>query len=93
MVAPKIWITWLTEITFVEHKKSFIDDQRAGPYKVWHHTHRFEEKDGKTLMTDDVTYVLPFGILGKIMNWLYVGKQVEHIFDERKRLCAELFGE
>lgn len=90
-VAPLTWITWLTEITFIEHKKSFIDDQRTGPYKVWHHTHSFEEKDGKTIMRDDVTYVLPFGIFGKIANALYVNRQVKSIFDERAKITEEIF--
>lgn len=90
-IFPFVWITWLTEITFIDDKKSFIDDQLIGPFKVWHHIHTFEEKDGKVLMTDEVTYVLPFGILGKIAKLLYVGGQVEHIFDERKRLTEEVF--
>ncbi len=91
MILPKIWVNWLTEITFVEHKKSFIDDQRVGPYKVWHHTHRFEQKGDKVLMTDNVTYVLPFGLLGKVVNFLFVGKQINSIFDERKKLTEEIF--
>ncbi len=90
-VAPFIWLSWLTEITFIDDRKSFIDDQRSGPYKVWHHTHRFEEKDGKTLMIDDVTYVMPFGIFGKLANILYVKRQVKQIFDERQKLSAEIF--
>ncbi|BDS05493.1 SRPBCC domain-containing protein [Oceaniferula spumae] len=90
-VAPMIWVTWLTEITLVDDRKTFIDDQRVGPYKVWHHTHRFEEKEDGVLMTDDVTYVLPFGIFGRLANALFVRRQLNHIFDERARLTDAIF--
>ncbi|MFK7910176.1 MAG: hypothetical protein AB8F34_06185 [Akkermansiaceae bacterium] len=90
-VAPLVWLTWLTEITHVDHKKSFIDDQRIGPYKVWHHTHRFEQRDGGVVMTDQVTYVMPFGIFGKIAHALFVKNKLAHIFDERERLCGAVF--
>lgn len=89
-VAPLIWVTWLTEITRVDAPNSFVDDQRIGPYKVWHHTHRFKEHDGGVLMTDEVTYVMPLGILGRIAHALFVKRQLRHIFDERGRLCQEI---
>lgn len=90
-VAPMIWVDWLTEITQVEPMQSFVDDQRIGPYKLWHHTHRFEEQNDGVLMTDEVTYALPFGPLGEIVHRLYVKRQLRHIFDERERLAAERF--
>lgn len=90
-VAPFIWVTWLTEITKVNDRESFVDDQRIGPYKVWHHTHRFEQHEGGVLMTDEVTYVMPLGILGDIVHALFVKNKLRHIFDERERLCAEYF--
>lgn len=90
-IAPLLWVNWLTEITHVEPKTSFIDDQRIGPYSVWHHTHSFEETADGTLMTDSITYALPFGILGKVAHRLYVKKQLKHIFDQRSRLTEEIF--
>lgn len=90
-VAPFIWVTWLTEITKVAEPFFFIDDQRVGPYKVWHHTHRFEESDEGVLMKDEVTYVMPFGILGRLVHALFVRRQLRHIFDERERLCSGIF--
>lgn len=90
-VAPLIWVTWLTEITLVDAPHTFIDDQRSGPYKLWHHTHRFEEKNGGVLMTDEVTYVMPFGIIGRIAHALFVKAQLRHIFSERERLCHNIF--
>jgi ligand-binding SRPBCC domain-containing protein len=90
-VAPAIWVDWLTEITYVDEKVSFVDDQRIGPYKVWHHTHRFQETADGVLMTDDIIYELPFGPLGKLVHELYVKNQLEYIFNERKRLTDEIF--
>lgn len=90
-VAPLVWVKWLTEITVVETNKHFVDDQRIGPYKVWHHTHTFEENEQGVLMTDDVVYALPFGPLGQLVHAIYVKSQLKHIFDERHRLCNELF--
>lgn len=90
-VAPFVWVNWLTEITLVEGNKRFVDDQRLGPYKVWHHTHSFEETSEGVMMTDDVVYALPFGLIGQLVHALYVKSQLKHIFDERKRLTEEIF--
>lgn len=92
-VAPAVWVDWLTEITYVNDKESFVDDQRIGPYKVWHHTHRFREENGGVTMTDDVIYELPFGPLGKIVHTLYVENQLDFIFNERARLTDEIFNQ
>jgi len=90
-IAPMVWVKWLTEITLVEGKKRFVDDQRIGPYKVWHHTHQFEENAGGVLMTDDVIYALPYGPIGAIAHRLHVKKKLRYIFDERSRLIGEIF--
>ncbi len=82
---------WVTEITHVEESKYFIDEQRFGPYKFWHHLHRFEERNGKLIMEDIVNYALPFGILGRIVNKLFVGKKVKEIFTHREKVLDELF--
>lgn len=92
-IAPAIWVDWLTEITHVEEKSSFIDDQRIGPYQVWHHTHRFTEHPEGVLMTDDVLYSLPFGPLGKLVHALFVKSQLDFIFNERARLVDEYFSQ
>ena len=92
-VAPFIWVKWLTEITMVDDHSSFIDEQRLGPYKIWHHIHRFEKQKNCVLMTDEVTYVMPFGILGRIAHALFVKKKLQHIFDERQRLTEAVFSE
>lgn len=90
--APLLRSTWLTEITHVEERKYFIDVQRFGPYRFWHHEHRFVEADGAVEMTDRVTYALPFGLLGEVVHAAWVRSKLEHIFDFRKKKVAELFG-
>lgn len=83
---------WMTEITHVSDKKFFVDEQRFGPYKLWHHQHHFKEIDGGVEMTDIVHYALPLGILGEIAHSLFVKKQLNDIFDYRYKKVEELFG-
>ena len=84
-------LTWLTEITQVKEKEYFIDEQRVGPYKIWHHEHKIIPADGGVLMTDLVTYQPPFGFLGRIANSLLIRKKLEAIFDYRKTLMNNTF--
>jgi len=74
---------WATEIRRWMPPKRFVDVQLKGPYQLWHHTHRFEPKDGGTLMTDIVRYRLPLGIVGRVVHHLKVRRDVERIFDYR----------
>jgi ligand-binding SRPBCC domain-containing protein len=83
---------WMTEITQVVDKKFFIDEQRYGPYSLWHHQHHFKAVDGGVEMTDIVHYKLPFWFLGDIANTLFVKKQLDEIFDFRFKKVEELFG-
>lgn len=80
---------WMTEITHVEDKKYFIDEQRFGPYCLWHHQHHFKEVENGVEMTDIVHYKLPLGILGRIAHGLFVKKQLKEIFDYRYKVVAE----
>lgn len=82
---------WVTEITHVKEKEYFIDEQRFGPYKFWHHLHQFRIENGELIMVDKVNYALPFGIIGRIVHSLFVRKRVEGIFDYRKKVLDELF--
>ncbi|MEO7045683.1 MAG: SRPBCC family protein [Ferruginibacter sp.] len=83
---------WMTEITHVSDKKYFVDEQRFGPYSLWHHQHHFKEVSGGVEMTDIVHYKLPFWFLGDIANTILVRKQLKGIFDFRKIKTEELFG-
>jgi ligand-binding SRPBCC domain-containing protein len=87
-----IKMTWVTEITHVDDKKYFVDEQRMGPYKMWHHQHKIEEVDGGVMMEDIVTYQPPFGILGAIANSLFIKKQLKSIFDYRTIAVNKKFG-
>lgn len=81
-------VRWRTEITGWQPPYQFVDEQLRGPYKLWHHTHVFEERAGGTLCTDRVRYS-PRG--GALMNWLFVRRDVERIFDYRRQRLVEQF--
>lgn len=93
-VSPVLGIPlyWMTEITHVEDRKYFVDEQRFGPYSMWHHQHHFKEVPGGVEMTDIVHYKLPFWFLGDIAQGLFVKKQLQHIFDYRFKKVEALFG-
>jgi ligand-binding SRPBCC domain-containing protein len=85
-------IYWMTEITQVADKKYFIDEQRFGPYALWHHQHHFKEINSGVEMTDIIHYKNPFWLLGDIVNALFVKKQLNGIFEYRFKKVEELFG-
>ena len=92
-VTPVLGIpmSWLTEITHVSDKKYFVDEQRYGPYAMWHHQHFIEPHKDGILMTDIVTYKMPLGILGRIAHWLFVKRQLNSIFNYRFQKMEEIF--
>lgn len=94
-VSPVLGIkmTWVTEITHVADHHFFVDEQRVGPYAVWHHEHKIEEIEGGVLMTDIVTYKPPFGLLGQLANTIFIRKQIESIFAYRDKAVIDIFGE
>ena len=83
---------WMTEITHVKDRVYFIDEQRYGPYSLWHHQHRFTEIAGGIEMTDIVHYKIPFWFIGDIANALFVKHQLKTIFDYRFTTIEEKFG-
>lgn len=83
---------WVTEITHVSDKKYFIDEQRFGPYSLWHHTHFLKEIEGGVQMEDIVRYKLPFGILGQLIHPILVKPKLDEIFEFRKNKLNQLFG-
>lgn len=82
---------WTTEITVVKENQYFIDEQRFGPYALWHHKHFFEPTANGVKMTDIVHYALPLGFIGRIMNALVVKNKVKEIFDNRVVKVNEIF--
>ena len=87
-----IKLNWMTEITHVKDHEYFVDEQRFGPYALWHHQHHFKEIPGGVEMTDMLNYAIPYGIIGRLSNTLLVGKQVKKIFDYRVKAIEERFG-
>lgn len=90
--ALNIPLYWMTEITHVKDLEYFIDEQRFGPYSLWHHQHHFREVQNGVEMTDIIHYKLPFWLLGDLANTLFVKKQLKEIFDFREKKVKEMFG-
>ncbi|MDI9311152.1 MAG: SRPBCC family protein [Limnohabitans sp.] len=89
---PLITMEWVTEITHMEDKKYFVDEQRFGPYTFWHHKHFFTEIDGGVFMKDIVHYKVPFGIIGQLFHPIIVKPKLDEIFKFRTKKLTELFG-
>lgn len=83
---------WMTEIKNAQEPNFFIDEQRQGPYSLWHHKHYFKEIEGGVEMRDLVHYKLPMGWLGVIAHQLFVRKKLEAIFDYRTTQLDKIFG-
>src|SRR5690606_21756705 len=85
-------ISWVSEITHLNKPFYFVDEQRFGPYKLWHHEHLLSTgKNGETIIEDIVSYVVPFGIFGRLLNHFIIRKKLSAIFAYRKKVLDELF--
>ncbi|WP_442264496.1 SRPBCC family protein [Tenacibaculum sp. ZS6-P6] len=95
IVTPVLGIKtkWVTEITHVQHQEYFVDEQRFGPYSLWHHKHFIKEINGGVEMEDIIDYKIPLGILGQMVHPFLVKPKLEEIFSYRKTKLIELFGE
>ena len=87
---PLIKMEWLTEIKQLEKNSFFIDEQRIGPYSLWHHQHSFIETDEGVLVSDLVHYALPFYPISEIAHILFVKKELKEIFDYREKVISSL---
>ena len=87
-----IKMNWVTEITHIKDKEYFIDEQRFGPYAMWHHEHFFKEIPGGVHMSDKLTYAIAPGPIGGLADKLIVGKKVRDIFAYREKAIIEMFG-
>ncbi len=83
---------WVTEITHVKDKHYFVDEQRFGPYALWHHKHFIRPIEGGIEMEDIIDYKVPLGILGQLVHPFLVKPKLEEIFKCRKERLEELFG-
>jgi ligand-binding SRPBCC domain-containing protein len=91
---PLPWMhsNWLTEITQVSTGRYFEDQQRRGPYRLWHHQHHFKEIEGGVEMTDLVNYAIPYGPIGRTVNRYIVGPRLKELFRFRRQRIEEKFG-
>jgi ligand-binding SRPBCC domain-containing protein len=87
-----IQLNWVTEITHVVQNQYFVDEQRFGPYQLWHHKHFIKAIEGGVEMYDLVHYKLPFWFLGDIAHAVFVKQQLNEIFDYRYKKMEEIFG-
>jgi ligand-binding SRPBCC domain-containing protein len=88
---PGLWLRWVTEITHVREPRFFVDEQRIGPYRFWHHQHMFQETKQGVEIRDVVHYALPLGPVGNIAHALWVRRRLNDIFDYRQEtLCKML---
>ena len=94
IVTPVLGIKtkWVTEITHVKDKEYFVDEQRFGPYSLWHHKHFIKAIDGGVEMEDIIDYKVPMGILGQMVHPILVKPKLEEIFNYRTKKLEELFG-
>lgn len=94
IVTPVLGIKtkWVTEITHVVDNHYFVDEQRFGPYSLWHHKHFIKEIDGGVEMEDIIDYKVPFGILGQLVHPILVKPKLEEIFNYRTKKLEEIFG-
>jgi ligand-binding SRPBCC domain-containing protein len=90
-ILPGLSTSWITEITHINDQKYFVDEQRSGPYSMWHHEHFFEKNESGVMMADKVSYKVPFGIIGRMANRLFIEKQLRSIFTYRFNKLEELF--
>ncbi len=88
-----IKMSWLTEITHIREKEYFVDEQRFGPFSFWHHQHHFNEIEGGIAMEDILTYAIPYGFIGRIVNSLAVENKVLKIFKTREDKINEIFND
>ena len=88
----KIKMNWVTEITNMQEPFYFVDEQRFGPYKFWHHQHIFKEIDGGAEVTDIVHYKIRAGIFSSLINKLIVKNELQKIFSYRTEVLLKKFG-
>ena len=84
-------IRWRTLITEYEFPKMFIDQQVKGPYSLWHHKHSFKDCGDCVEMIDEVSYAVPFGFIGRIVNFLFIKRDLNYIFNYRKKIINQHF--
>ena len=86
-----ISMRWRTLITKYDYPNLFVDQQIKGPYSFWHHTHTFKTKGSGTIITDKLIYGIPFGLVGRLMNFIYIQHDIKNIFQYRHKILNDIF--
>lgn len=84
-------VNWVTEITHVQEPRYFVDEQRFGPYALWHHEHHFRETANGVEMVDELAYAIPYGIVGRLAHAWFVKRMLNRIFDYRYNVLQHHF--
>jgi ligand-binding SRPBCC domain-containing protein len=85
------WSRWVTEITHVDAPHFFVDEQRIGPYRFWHHKHYFSQVADGVQVVDVVHYEVPFGLFGRLIHNLFIAKRLHRIFDYRAKALSDRY--
>lgn len=91
-IFPRIKSPWVTEITHVSDKQYFTDEQRIGPYALWHHEHIFVPREQGLTIIDKISYKVPFGFLGRWLHFLLIKRKLIRIFSYRQEILKKKFG-
>ncbi|MDD3619062.1 MAG: SRPBCC family protein [Desulfobulbaceae bacterium] len=83
---------WVAEIKHIREKRSFVDEQRIGPYSFWYHYHELAETEQGIRVADRVCYAVPYGVIGRLLHAMFIRKTLDRIFDYRKERLAVIFG-
>ncbi|MCK9262481.1 MAG: SRPBCC family protein [Deltaproteobacteria bacterium] len=83
---------WVAEIKHIREKRSFVDEQRIGPYSFWYHYHELAETEQGIRVADRVCYAVPYGVIGRLLYAMFIRKTLDRIFDYRKERLAVIFG-
>jgi ligand-binding SRPBCC domain-containing protein len=89
-IPPGVRVRWVSEITHVNKPHHFVDEQLSGPYALWHHEHHFKEIEEGVEVTDEVTYAIPLGWIGRLANVIFVKRELNAIFDYRHSMLRKL---
>tara|TARA_B100000029_G_C17465251_1_gene920042 strand:+ start:659 stop:1144 length:486 start_codon:yes stop_codon:yes gene_type:complete len=84
-------LRWRTLITKYDYPNLFVDQQIKGPYSFWHHTHTFKTKGSGTIITDKLIYGIPFGLIGRLINFIYIQHDIKNIFQYRHKILNDIF--
>jgi ligand-binding SRPBCC domain-containing protein len=84
-------VTWISEITHAREPEFFVDEQRFGPYRFWHHQHLFKTVKDGTEISDIVHYAFGFGMLSPLLDRLFIQPRLKNIFEYRSDKLNQLF--